>query len=619
MDVNTILEQNLDEKNLQKLLTIPCSAVHKFVAEAIERCNPATVFVCSDSETDITYIREESIKRGEETPLAINGHTIHYDGPNDQARDKANTRFLSEKTLGENINWIPRDEGLPEVLGILKNCMLGKEMIIRFFSLGPVGSEFSLLCLQITDSVYVSHSEDLLYRKAYAAFKAMDESSHFFRFLHSAGELENAVTKNVENRRIYIDLKDEVVYSVNNQYAGNSVGLKKLALRLAIQKALPEGWLAEHYFLMAIHGPHGRCTYFSGGFPSACGKTSTAMLPGQTVVGDDLAYLHKRNNEVFAVNVESGIFGIIRDVNPQDDPVIWDAITNPGEVIFSNVLVHEGTPYWLGDGRDPPNEGKSWIGHWTKDSVDKTGELIPHAHKNARYTLSLYSLSNLDPELDNKDGIRLQAIVYGGRDSDTSVPVVESYNWAHGVMMGGTLESETTAATLGQEGVRVFNPMSNIDFLSTPIGNYLRAHFEFEEGLSDPPMIYGVNYFLKNKEGKYITGMLDKLIWLLWAELRVHREVGTIETPIGCIPHYEDLKQLFTEHLKKEYTLEQYIEQFTIRVPELLAKIDRMEKIYQKEENVPEELYRQLNAQRDRLLTAKQQYGEYISPLDFQN
>ena len=152
MDVNTILEQNLDEKNLQKLLAIPCSAVHKFVAEAIERCNPATVFVCSDSETDITYIREESINHGEETPLTINGHTIHYDGQIDQARDKANTRFLSEKTLGENINWIPRDEGLPEILDILKNSMLGKEMIIRFFSLGPVGSEFALLCLQITDS-----------------------------------------------------------------------------------------------------------------------------------------------------------------------------------------------------------------------------------------------------------------------------------------------------------------------------------------------------------------------------------------------------------------------------------------------------------------------------------
>ena len=336
------MEQNLDENNLQKLLTIPCSAVHKFVAEAIERCNPATVFVCSDSEADITYIREESIKQGEETPLALTGHTIHYDGPNDQARDKANTRFLSEKTLGENINWIPRDEGLHEVLDILKDSMRGKEMIVRFFSLGPVGSEFSLLCLQITDSFYVAHSEDLLYRKAYSAFEAMDESSHFFRFLHSAGKLDDAVTKNVDKRRIYIDLKDEIVYSVNNQYAGNSVGLKKLALRLAIQKALRDGdWLAEHYFLMAIHGPNGRCTYIGGGFPSACGKTSTAMLPGQTVVGDDLAYLHKRKNEVYAVNVESGIFGIIRDVNPSDDPVIWDAITNPGEVIFSNEIAFE--------------------------------------------------------------------------------------------------------------------------------------------------------------------------------------------------------------------------------------------------------------------------------------
>ena len=284
MDVNSILQGALDDKNLQKLLAIPNQAVHKFVAEAIERCKPSSVFVCGDSKEELNYIRKESIRRGEEIPLAIEGHSIHYDGVNDQARDKAKTSFLSEKPLGENINWIPRDEGLPEVLGFLEGSMKGKEMVVRFFSLGPCDSIFSLLCLQITDSFYVAHSEDLLYRKAYGSFRAMNKSTSFFRFLHSAGELENAVTKNVDARRIYIDLKDNIVYSVNNQYAGNSVGLKKLALRLAIQKALPEGWLAEHYFVMAILGPQNRKTYIAGGFPSACGKTSTAMLPGQKVI-----------------------------------------------------------------------------------------------------------------------------------------------------------------------------------------------------------------------------------------------------------------------------------------------------------------------------------------------
>ncbi|MCG3218925.1 MAG: phosphoenolpyruvate carboxykinase (GTP), partial [Candidatus Heimdallarchaeota archaeon] len=407
------------------------------------------------------------------------------------------------------------------------------------------------------------------------------------------------------------------VYSVNNQYAGNSVGLKKLAFRLAIQKALPEGWLAEHMFLMAIHGPNKRKTYFSGAFPSACGKTSTAMLTGQTIVGDDLVYLKKKDNQVYGVNVESGIFGIIRDVNAEDDPVIWDTLNEPNEVIFSNVLVSDSKPYWLGDGREPPAQGKTFIGDWTEDTVDANNNPVPHAHKNARYTVSLYSLSNKDPEIDNKDGVLVRGIFFGGRDSDTSVPVVESFSWSHGVAIGASLESETTAATLGAEGVRTFNPMSILDFLSVPIGKYLEAYFEFENGLPAPPKIFGTNYFLKNKEGKYITGMQDKLIWVLWSELRVHGEVDAIETPIGFIPHYDDLKRLFKEKLNLDYTQEQYLEQFSVRVPQLLAKIERIEAIYSKEKSVPEQFLKELTMQKERLTQALASYGENISPLAF--
>ncbi|MHA1911923.1 MAG: phosphoenolpyruvate carboxykinase (GTP), partial [Candidatus Kariarchaeaceae archaeon] len=545
LDLNQFLTSKIQEEQLSKLLAIPNTSVHSFVAEAIKLCNPTSVFVCTDSEDDVSYIRQSALDLGEESRLSIEGHTIHYDGPLDQARDKPNTRFLSDVDLGEKISWTEKEAGKEEVINFLKNSMLGKEMIVRFFSLGPVGSDFSLLCLQITDSLYVAHSEDLLYRIAYRSFLKITEESSFFRFLHSAGELETNVTKNIPNRRIYIDLEDEVVYSVNNQYAGNSIGLKKLAFRLAIQKALREGWLAEHMFLMAIHGPNKRKTYFTGAFPSACGKTSTAMLTGQTIVGDDLAYLKKKNNQVYSVNVESGIFGIIRDVNAEDDPVIWDTLNEPNEVIFSNVLITDGKPYWLGDGREPPSQGKTFIGNWTKDTVDANNKPVPHAHKNARYTVSLYSLDNKDPEIDNKDGVLVKGIFFGGRDSDTSVPIIESFSWSHGVSIGASLESETTAATLGAEGVRSFNPMSILDFLSVPIGKYLEAYFAFEKGLPAPPTIFGTNYFLKNKDGKYITGMQDKLIWVLWSELRVHGEVEAIETPIGFIPHYDDLKRLF--------------------------------------------------------------------------
>lgn len=199
----------------------------------------------------------------------------------------------------------------------------------------------------------------------------MQGSSDFFYFLHSAGELNEGKTVNIDKRRIYIDLTENRVYTVNNQYAGNSVGLKKLAFRLAIQKANREDWLAEHMFLMGVHGKPGRVTYFAGAFPSACGKTSTAMLPGQTIVGDDIAYLRNINGRLKAVNVEKGIFGIIQDVNPSDDPLIYEALTTPREVIFSNVLVHDGKPYWLGMGQEVPDSGINYSGEWYKGKKTK--------------------------------------------------------------------------------------------------------------------------------------------------------------------------------------------------------------------------------------------------------
>ena len=295
----------------------------KFVADAVELCEPGDVFVVTDSAEDIAKVRALAVEKGEETPLTIDGHTIHFDGPQDQARDKANTRYLVPKddNLGKSLNQIDRDEGLAEVRGFLKGSMKNKTMIVRFFCLGPVGSTFSIPTMQITDSFYVAHSEDLLYRMGYDYFKSLGDTDQFFRVLHSAGDLnESNVSANVDKRRVFIDYSDETVYSVNTQYAGNTVGFKKLSFRLAIRRADQEGWLAEHMFLMGVHGPEGRVSYFTGAYPSACGKTSTAMIRGETIVGDDLAYLRKIDGEVRAVNVESGIFGIIADGQPEGRP-----------------------------------------------------------------------------------------------------------------------------------------------------------------------------------------------------------------------------------------------------------------------------------------------------------
>lgn len=616
-ETSELVKTKCGEENYQKLLDLNNPELLDFVAKYVRHCNPASVFVCTDRDKDAEYIRNKATETGEEKRLAVSGHTIHFDGYHDQARDKKKTRYLLPPgvDLGP-LNAVDKEAGLNEIHGILKNIMEGKEMFVCLFCLGPTDSPFSIPAVQLTDSSYVAHSELILYRRGYEEFKRRSPEK-FFKVVHSAGVLEDRVSKNIDERRIYIDLENYIVYSTNTQYAGNTVGFKKLSLRMAIYKASREGWLAEHMLVMGVHGPDDRVTYFTGAFPSMCGKTSTAMVKGETIVGDDLAYLRNINGNVYAANVESGIFGIIQDVNPEGDPLIWEVLNTPGEVIFSNVLVtEEGIPYWLGDVREVPEEGINYSGKWRKGKKDLAGTPIPPAHKNARYTVSLYALKNCDPELDNPQGVEVKGIIYGGRDSDTSCPVQEAFDWKHGVItMAAALESETTAATIGKEGVRVFNPMSNIDFVSIPLSRYIDSHLEFGKGLNSALRIFSVNYFLKNREGNFMNAREDKRVWLKWMELRVHGEVEAIKTPTGYIPRYEDLKRLFKEVLDKDYTEKDYSEQFTVRIPENIRKIERVMEIYRtKVSDTPEVLFDILEEQKQRLEELRRYRWDYVSP-----
>ena len=617
----SVLRRALGEVHYEKLMRLTNPKLHRFVAEAIELCRPDSVFVSTDSPEDVRYIRDMAIETGEESPLAMEGHTVHFDGVHDQGRDKEATRYLLRPgvDLGAGINAIAKEEGLAEVKGSLSGSMAGRQMLVRFFSLGPTLSDFSVSGVQLTDSFYVAHSEDLLYRSGYEQFRRIGDSTEFFRVIHSAGRLENNVSADVDKRRIYMDLDDSIVYSVNTQYAGNTVGFKKLSLRLAITKADKEGWLSEHMFVVGVHGPKGRVTYFTGAFPSFCGKTSTAMMSGETIVGDDLAYLRVKGGVVHAVNVECGIFGIIRGVNPVDDPIVWDVLKQPGEVIFSNVLVADGRPYWLDSGVAPPERGVNYAGEWHPGKKGADGKEIPLAHKNARYTVRMSALKNLDPRADDPEGVPVGGIIYGGRDSDTWAPVQQSFDWPHGVVtMGASLESETTAATLGQEGVRAFQPMSNLDFVSIPLGKYIQNHLNFVNGLDRAPVIFAANYFMRGKDGKYLTGMNDKRVWAKWMELRVHGEVEAIRTPTGLMPQYEDLERLFRQVLNEAYTPAQYEEQFTLRIPENLRKIERVDKTYRTQvPDAPQVLFDILAQQRDRLLAAQAEHGDYVPPAGF--
>jgi len=620
----TILKSRLDGPNLKKLMRVANQALHDFIAKYIELCDPETVFVNDDTSESVDYIMKKALGAGEEASLAISGHTSHFDNSGDQGRDKQNTRILVPKgtDLGPAIDTKDRDEGYAEVHEILKNIMRGKQMFVSFFSLGPADSPFTLPCVQITDSSYVVHNEFLLYRPGYQEFVGRSDKgtlgTEFFRFVHSQGEVdERKVSRNLDKRRIYIDLYRNNVYSTNTQYGGNSIGLKKLAMRLAIFKASEEGWLTEHMLVLGIRGPRERVTYFTGAYPSMCGKTSTAMLEGESIVGDDIAYLRKSDGEVRAANAERGMFGIIQGINSKDDPLLWKALNSPGEIIFSNVLVAgDGHLHWIGKDGDAPPHGVNYAGEWFPGKKDAKGKEIPPSHPNARFTMALGNLDNVDPRLDDSLGFEIGGMVYGGRDSDTCVPVEEAFDWTHGIITkGASLESETTAATLGAEGVREINPMANLDFLPVTIGKYIRMNLDFGTGLKKSPRIFSVNYFLRDKKGNWLNERNDKKVWFEWMELRVNEDVNAIETPTGLIPLYEDLKVLFKESLHKDYPESDYIKQFTVRIPENISKIERVKKFYQTQvTDTPQVLFEVLEAQKERLMKAKAKFGDYIPP-----
>jgi len=608
------------------------SRIRKYMILSENSQNIATLlqFMFAMTVQKIILISEKQHwKKKEEHPMANSEHTIHWDGYGDQARDKVNTRYMVYPENMEKMkamNSLPYDEAYEEIMIIAKDNMAGKDVIVKFFCEGPANGPFTIPCIQFTDSWYVAHSECILYRPAYSHFLNMkeEEKDDVFLFVHSAGELDNrGCTVNLDKRRIYMDTQNNIVYSMNDQYAGNSIGLKKHAMRLAINKAGQEGWLCEHMFLMAcLNKNKGRRTYFAGAYPSACGKTSTAMIPGEEIVGDDIVYFRNIDGEFRGVNVEQGIFGIIKDVNAKDDPVIYENAMKNQEVIFSNILQGpDKKPYWLGQGIEAPKEGLNHFGKWTEGIKDSTGKEVPVAHPNSRYTMRLDYLENFDKEgFEKKDGVKVQGILYGGRDSDTTVPVEESPDWKDGILLKAcTLESETTAATLGKEGVRAASPMANMDFVSYPLGEYTINNIKFVAGMKDVPRIFSTNYFMRSPEGKFMTSKLAKKIWLHWAEGRINGDYDAYDTPTGKIPLYKDLKNLFEELLPDESLSEEdYTYLFTFRTDKWIAKLERTKTFFaSKDSNVPEELNEYWNATIARLKTVQEKYGDEIKPGEY--
>lgn len=627
--MKTYLVGLMDEANAAKLMH--CSpAVIEPIFNGATRLNPASLFLNTGSEEDIAYIRQQAIKHNEEFLLTTAGHTCHFDGLNDQGRDTANTKYLAyeETPISSLQQKLDHRAGLFEVRNIMNHLMDNKEMIISFISRGPVGSRVADPTLQVTDSYYVIHSEFLLYRMVDPETFSRDVEKKGYLFInyHTAGELTaDHVSANLEDRRIYMDVENFRSYSTNNQYAGNSIAPKKINHRFANMNNLRRYFgsrLDEHMFITGFD-VDGDTVYFAGAYPSGCGKTGTAMT-GSALIGDDLAkiFIDKASGEVRAVNPEKGMFGIIEGVNRADDPETMEVLEREGkEVIFSNLLVHDQKPYWQGCGYDLPEAGRNFAGEWTEASGR------PMSHKNARFTISLDTLANYDPATESPDGVKLSGLLFGGRDYTTMPTIVMAHDWMNTVVHGAIIRSATTATEIGADGSEKRSPFANEAFFPGPLGQYIAHYKAFGEN-SDInedclPSGFQVNYWLhKSARRKLAPGEPDGLIgkkrdtkvWMRIMALMHQGKVETIWTPIGHIPKYRDLRQLFSDLLAKEYDQKVYTQQFSLYIDNLTLRVDMSIKEFAKEQGMPAEFFHTLDTWRRDLRALESVIGPVVTP-----
>ena len=622
-----LFKDKLDEENLSRIQKIKHSEVVLKIANAVAMCGPEAIFINTGSEADRQYIREMALKKGEEAKLPMDKHTIHYDLKNEQGRIIDRTFYITNQ--GEDVsslaNKMDRAKALTDIREKMTGIMHGKTMIVGFYMRGPIGAPASNPALEITSSAYVCHSAEILYRNAFSDFdKEVDRLGHFYTNIHSEGLNR---PEDLPNARIFMDRSYQTTYSFNCTYAGNTLLLKKGNHRFCVDKAVYENRgneLSEHMFITGIDGPGGRITWITGAAPSGCGKTTTAMA-GNHYVGDDLAQMWiAKDGSIRSINPECGIFGIVEDVNWEGDPYLMKLLREPGtEVIWSNVLIDEnGIPHWTGNGEDPPLKGNNFQGPWEQDMKDENGKDIPISHPNSRCTLTSSALPNYSEKSEDPNGVETRVITYSGRDSDTMPPVWATNNSDHGVVIGACIVSAATATEVGATGVKRA-PWANAPFIPGALADYMDAQFKFfgNEKIAEDkkPVMAGLNYFLTDEarggtSKKLIGEKKDVKVWLSWLERHAHNEVDVIKTPIGDLPKFDDLKDLFQSIINKEYTKELYIKQFSLYVDNIVARIDLQIEAYGKEPDIPVILFEVLKEQKEGLVALKDKYGPIVTP-----
>jgi phosphoenolpyruvate carboxykinase (GTP) len=515
------------------------SALSVWVAECERLCKPRNVVWCDGSPEERERLTRQALGSGELIELSssrLPGCTLHRSSPGDVARTEKLTFICcpDREDAGPTNNWMDPSEAYAKLSGIFDGSMKGRTMYVVPFLMGPSGSSFSKVGVQLTDSLYVALNMGLMTRMGTVALDHLRGSDEFTRGLHGKADLDP------ERRFICHFPQDNTIWSVGSGYGGNALLSKKcLALRLASALGRREGWLAEHMLIVGVEDPKGRTTYLCGAFPSACGKTNLAMLvPPERyrgwkvwTLGDDIAWLRPGSDgRLWAVNPEAGFFGVAPGTNAKSNPNAMAMVQK--DTIFTNVALRkDGTVWWEGMG-EPPAECIDWKGNrWTPESKE------PAAHPNSRFTVSVRQCPSYSDLWDDPKGVPISAILFGSRRTNVVPLVYEAFDWKHGTYLGATLSSETTAAAEGKVGVLRRDPFAMLPFCGYNMADYFGHWLQVGAKLTRPPRIYRVNWFRRDGKGRFLwPGYGENLRVLQWILRRCEGEGGARETTIGHVP-----------------------------------------------------------------------------------
>jgi len=527
-------------------LLAPLAKVSPDVAAWVESVagltQPAQVHWCEGSQVEIRDLTRKLERKGELkalNPAEFPGCHLARSNPSDVARVEHLTFICtrSKEDAGPNNNWMDPKEAHTKMRDLFAGCMQGRTLYVVPYCMGPIDSPYSRCGVEITDSAYVVLNMAIMTRMGRAALERIERDGKFVRGLHSTGELD-------PNRRFIVHYPEELaIESFGSGYGGNALlGKKCHALRIASWQARTEGWLAEHMLIVGLTNPKGEKHYVAAAFPSACGKTNLAMLippdsmPGWKVetVGDDIAWLHPGpDGRLWAINPEAGYFGVVPGTNRDTNRNAFDMIHH--DTLFTNVaLTADDEPWWDGRKKNTP------VLDWKGQPYDpKNG---PAAHPNSRFTVSAKNNPIYSPHADDAAGVPISAILFGGRRREVAPLVYEARDWSHGVLVGASVASETTAAAVGQAGVVRRDPMAMLPFCGYNFADYWGHWLDVGRKLKNPPRIFHVNWFRRDADGKFLwPGFGDNLRVLAWMLQRTAGLAGAAATAIGNVPRPEDL------------------------------------------------------------------------------